>query len=118
MICRYIEYITLIIYFGIYFLQFEQERDHVVSGIECYMKLHGVSKQEVHEEFRKQVVNAWKDINKECVRPTEVPVPLLMRVLNLARVMDLLYKDEDAYTQLGEVMIEGVTSLLVDPVPI
>ena len=118
MICRHLEYITLITYFGIYFLQFEQESGQVVSGIECYMKLHGVSKQEVHEEFRKQVVNAWKDINKECIRPTEVPVPLLMRVLNLARVMDLLYKDEDAYTHLGEVMIEGVTSLLVDPVPI
>ena len=35
---------------------------------------------------------------KECIRPTEVPVPLLTRVVNLARVMDLLYKVEDAYT--------------------
>ncbi|KAK4539090.1 hypothetical protein RGQ29_031979 [Quercus rubra] len=98
--------------------EFEQERGHVVSGIECYMKQYGVSKQEVHDEFRKQIVNAWKDINKECLGPTEVQVPLLTRVVNLARVMDLLYKDEDAYTHLGGVMVEGITSMLVDPVPV
>ncbi|KAK7854620.1 (-)-germacrene d synthase [Quercus suber] len=62
-------------------------------------------------------MNAWKDINKECIRPIEVPVPLFTRVVNLARVMDLLYKDEDAYTHLGGVMVEGITSMLVDPVP-
>ena len=82
------------------------------------MKQYGVSKQEVHDEFRKQIMNAWKDINKECLRPTEVPVPLLTRVVNLARVMDLLYKDEDAYTHLGGVMVEGIISMLVDPVPV
>ena len=82
------------------------------------MKQYDVSKQEVHDEFRKQIVNAWKDINKECLRPSEVPVPLLTRVVNLARVMDLLYKDEDAYTHLGGVMVEGITSMLVDPVPV
>ena len=82
------------------------------------MKQYDVSKQEVHDEFRKQIVNAWKDINKECLRPFEVPVPLLTRVVNLLRVMDLLYKDEDAYTHLGGVMVEGITSMLVDPVPV
>ena len=82
------------------------------------MKQYGVSKQEVHDEFRKQIVNAWKDINKECLGPTDVQVPLLTRVVNLARVMDLLYKDEDAYTHLGGVMVEGITSMLVDPVPV
>ena len=82
---------TYYIFWEFIFLQFEQERGHVASGIQCYMKQHGVSKQEVHDEFRKQIVNAWKDINKECIRPTEVPVPFLTRVVNLARVMDLLY---------------------------
>ena len=71
-----------------------------------------------HDEFRKQILNAWKDINKECIRPTEVPVPLLTRVVNLARVRDLLYKDEDAYTHIGGVMVEGITSMLVYPIPI
>ena len=82
------------------------------------MKQYDVSKQEVHDEFRKQIVNAWKDINKECLRPSEVPVPLLTHIVNLLRVMDLLYKDEDAYTHLGGVMVEGITLMLVDPVPV
>ena len=82
------------------------------------MKQYGVSKQEVHDEFQKQIMNAWKDINKECLRPIEELVPLLTCVVNLARVMDLLYKDEDAYTHLGGVMVEGITSMLVDPVPV
>ena len=47
-----------------------------------------------------------------------MPVPLLACVVNLARVMDLLYKDEDAYTHLGGVMVEGITLMLVDPVPV
>ncbi|KAF5461047.1 hypothetical protein F2P56_020873 [Juglans regia] len=96
--------------------EFEQQSGHVVTGIECYMKQHGVSKQEVHEEFQRQIVNAWKDMNEELLKPTQVPMPLLLRILNLARVMDLLYKNEDAYTHLGGVLTEGVTSLLVDPV--
>jgi len=82
------------------------------------MKQHGVSKEEAHNEFQKQIENAWKDINQGCLRPTQVPMPLLTRVLNFSQVMDLLYKDEDAYTHIGEVLIQGVTSLLVDSVPI
>ncbi|KAL4619514.1 hypothetical protein ACB092_06G084500 [Castanea dentata] len=98
--------------------EFEQKREHFVSSIDCYMKQHGVSKEEVHNEFQKQIENAWKDINQGCLRPTQVPMPLLTRVLNFSQVMDLLYKDEDAYTHIGEVLIQGVTSLLVDLVPI
>ena len=47
-----------------------------------------------------------------------MPVPLHTRVVNLARVMDLFYKDEDAYTHVGGVIVEGITSILVDPVPV
>ncbi|KAK7824433.1 (-)-germacrene d synthase [Quercus suber] len=97
---------------------FEQKREHFVSSIDCYMKQHGVSKEEVHNEFQKQIENAWKDINQGCLRPIQVPMPLLTRILNFSQVMDLLYKDEDAYTHNGEVLILGVTSLLVGSVPI
>ena len=39
------------IFWEFIFLQFEQKRGHVASGIECYMKQNGVSKQEAHDEF-------------------------------------------------------------------
>ncbi|KAB1202340.1 Sesquiterpene synthase [Morella rubra] len=78
-----------------------------------------VSNEEAIDEFQKQIVSSWKNINKELIlRPTQVPMPLLVLVLNLTRVMDLLYKDEDAYTLGGGVLKEGIALLLVDPVPI
>ncbi|RVW14963.1 (-)-germacrene D synthase [Vitis vinifera] len=81
--------------------KFEQKRGHVASAVECYMKQHGASEQETHNEFNKQVRDAWKDINEECLIPTAVPMPILMRVLNLARVIDVIYKNEDGYTHSG-----------------
>ncbi|KAF2285862.1 hypothetical protein GH714_008471 [Hevea brasiliensis] len=52
--------------------EFEQKREHVASGVECYMKEHGVSEEEVMKLFRKQIANAWKDINEECLKPTQL----------------------------------------------
>ncbi|XP_031250371.1 (-)-germacrene D synthase-like [Pistacia vera] len=93
----------------------EQQRQHVASAVECYMKHHGTSEEEVVKLFGEQVKNAWKDINEEFIKPTTVPMPLLERVLNLARVMDLLYKEADCYTN-SHLMKDHVASLLRDPV--
>ncbi|KAJ9671856.1 hypothetical protein PVL29_025515 [Vitis rotundifolia] len=97
--------------------EFEQKRGHVASAVECYMKQHGVCQQEAYDELNKQIVNAWKDINKECVKPTQVSMPLLTRVLNFTRVMDILYKDERSVHTSGKLMKDLITSILIDPVP-
>ncbi|XP_028807761.1 (-)-germacrene D synthase-like [Neltuma alba] len=98
--------------------EFEQKRGHVVSVLDCYMKEHGVTRQEAIEEFRRVVSNAWKDMNEELLRPLEVDRPFLMPPLNLARVMDVLYKEEDNYTHAKGIMKNSITALLVDPVPV
>ncbi|CAN1220393.1 Probable terpene synthase 3 [Linum perenne] len=98
--------------------EFEQERGHVASTVECYMKQHGVSKEEAHMELNKLVEKLWKDMNEDMLRPLKAPMPVLLTILNKVRVMDLLYKDEDTYTNSKTVMKELLTSLLVDPVPI
>ena len=82
------------------------------------MKQHGVSEQVVHDELKMQVDDAWKDINEECMRPTVVPMPLLMRVLNLARVIDVVYKEGDGYTHVGKEMKTNVELVLINRVPI
>ncbi|KAG6689505.1 hypothetical protein I3842_11G178700 [Carya illinoinensis] len=97
---------------------FEQKRGYVASAVECYMTQHNVTEEEAVHELRKQVTDAWKDINKECLYPIEVPMPILMQVLNLARVIDVVYKDEDGYTYAGIVLKDFVASLMVDPVPL
>lgn len=49
-------------------LQVEQQRGHVASFVEYYMKEYGTSKQEAYVEMWKKITNAWKDINKELLR--------------------------------------------------
>lgn len=82
------------------------------------MKQHSVTRQDTINELLRQVTSAWKDINEEFLNPTEVPKPLLMRFLNLSRVIDVLYKDEDGYTHSGGSTKNNITALLVNPLPI
>ncbi|KAK7342587.1 hypothetical protein VNO80_25542 [Phaseolus coccineus] len=89
------------------------EREHVVSSIYCYMKQHKVSRKCAIEELQKLVENAWKDINDACLAPTQVPMTFLIRAVNFARVIDVLYKDEDNYTNAGGIMKDHIESLLV-----
>nr|G8H5M7.1 RecName: Full=Terpene synthase 9; Short=ShTPS9; AltName: Full=(1E,4E)-germacrene B synthase TPS9; AltName: Full=Alpha-humulene synthase TPS9; AltName: Full=Beta-myrcene synthase TPS9; AltName: Full=Germacrene A synthase TPS9; AltName: Full=Limonene synthase TPS9; AltName: Full=Terpinolene synthase TPS9 [Solanum habrochaites]AEM23825.1 sesquiterpene synthase [Solanum habrochaites] len=96
----------------------EQERGHVASLIECYMKDYGASKQEAYAKFKKDVTNAWKDINKEFFRPTEVPMFVLERVLNLTRAADTLYKEKDAYTNAKGKLKNMINSILIESVKI
>ena len=80
------------------------------------MTQNGATEEEAVKELSKQVVHAWKDINEECLYPTSVPIPLLTRILNLARVMDVVYKDEDGYTNAGVVLKDFIASMLINPV--
>ncbi|PHT45436.1 hypothetical protein CQW23_14594 [Capsicum baccatum] len=96
----------------------EQQRGHVASIIECYMKEYGASKQEAYIKYHKEIINGWKDVNKELLRPTKVPMFVLERVLNFARVMDMLYKEEDAYTNSKGKLKNMISMLLVESVKI
>ena len=98
--------------------QFEQQRKHAPSSVQCYMKEHGVSKEEAVNELRKMIESAWKDMNEECLRPIKVPMPFLIRVLNNTRFMDVMYKEADTYTNSGGIMKDYITLLFVDPIPI
>ncbi|PSS20954.1 (-)-germacrene D synthase [Actinidia chinensis var. chinensis] len=96
----------------------EQKRVHVPSGVECYMKQHGVSKQEAIGELYKRIEDLWKDMNEEMlIRPAAVPMPLLMRVLNLSRGLDVLFKYGDGFTHVENVKAH-VISFYEDPIPV
>ncbi|KAL0399292.1 UNVERIFIED_CONTAM: Germacrene-D synthase [Sesamum radiatum] len=91
---------------------FEQK----VTAVDCYMNEYGASKTDTFAEFRKQVKKAWKDINEECLEPTSVSMPVLMRVINLARVINFLYEHDDEYTNSNTKTKQIVRYLLVEPV--
>ena len=88
----------------------------MASAVECYVKQYGVSEQEAYHEFNQRVTNAWKDINKEFLQPTAMPMPILKCVGNFVRVVDFLYKEEDGYTRVGKKTKDGITAVLIDPV--
>ncbi|KAK5786694.1 hypothetical protein PVK06_041337 [Gossypium arboreum] len=101
--------------------KFEQERGHCASAVECYMREYVVSKEEASIELKKQVENAWKDINQELIF-SEIskvfPGPVLTRILNLTRVIVFFYKNGDGYTHVGKHTKDGIISLLIDPIAV
>ena len=76
-----------------------------------------MTEEEAKLELTKQVENAWEDINQGLLDITAIPKPLLLRILNLSRVIDILYKNEDEYTHAGGILKGFVASLLIKPVP-
>ncbi|KAM6554963.1 hypothetical protein CsatB_015725 [Cannabis sativa] len=99
--------------------EFEQQRNHIPSTVDCYMKQYGVSEEEAIKKLNKRVVTYWKEINEDFIRPTVVPFPILLRVLNFTKVADLLYKEgDDQYTNVGKVLKESIAALLIDSIPL
>ncbi|MFS8018446.1 putative alpha-isocomene synthase [Helianthus anomalus] len=96
----------------------EQQRMHVASGIQCYMKEHDVTEQHVYDLFDEKVEEAWKEMNLESLRCKDVERPVIMRVINLARAMDVLYKNKDHFTHVDEELISHINSLVVDAIVI
>ncbi|KAL4273156.1 hypothetical protein GQ457_13G002750 [Hibiscus cannabinus] len=98
--------------------KFKHRREDDCSAIECYMEQYGVTAEEAYDEFNKHIESSWKDVNEELLKPREMPEAVLNRSLNLARVMDVLYREGDGYTHVGKAAKGGITSLLIDPIPL
>nr|QIT07368.1 beta-caryophyllene synthase 1 [Atractylodes lancea] len=96
----------------------EQERNHVPSVIECYMKQFDVTKDHAYGLANKKVEDAWKEIIRESLTCKDVPMPLIMRVINFTRVIHVMYKDQDNYTHVGDEMKNHIRSLLIDTMSI
>ncbi|KAK9155113.1 hypothetical protein Sjap_002593 [Stephania japonica] len=97
--------------------KFEQQRGHVASAVECYMEDNGVSEQEACDGINKMIDEAWKDVNEECFSLNkDIPRPLLIRVVNLTRMLYVIYKYEDSFTPSSTRLKESVALLFVDPV--
>ncbi|KAL3652522.1 hypothetical protein CASFOL_002203 [Castilleja foliolosa] len=92
------------------------EFESKLSAIHCYMKENGGSKMDAFAELEEQIKNAWKDINRECLCPTKVPMRVLMNVVNLARLIHLLYKEEDGYNNPITEAKDCVKLVLIEPV--
>lgn len=78
------------------------------------MKDHGVCVEEAMQEFNSIAENAWKDINGEMVKEKRVSMEILKRILNLSRLIDVVYKNnEDGYTHPEKVLKPLISALLL-----
>ncbi|KAL4379773.1 hypothetical protein GQ457_02G036550 [Hibiscus cannabinus] len=93
-------------------------RGHPPPAIECYMKQYGASPQALYDKLYKRTNNVWKDMNEGFLNPTTVPMSALDRILNLTRVLDLFYKDQDGYTVVCDLVEASIDALLIDPISI
>lgn len=99
-------------------MQFEHKRKHIGTAIDCYMKQYGVSWQKAKEEIKVMALDLWKSLNQELMtRPHQFPLHVLMRFLNLSRVMEVYYKKTDIFTY-PELMKDYVASVFLDKIPI
>ncbi|KAM3357231.1 hypothetical protein P3S68_023945 [Capsicum galapagoense] len=79
----------------------EQQRKHIASFIECYMKEYGASRQEANAEVEKNLTNAWKDMDTEFLHSThEIPMFVLELVINIARSA-YIFKENDLQLPKG-----------------
>ncbi|KAK9689061.1 hypothetical protein RND81_09G032500 [Saponaria officinalis] len=97
----------------------EKNRDHVASAVQCYMLQYDVSEEEAEEKLRELVEEAWKDLNQEMLRPTKLERPLMMRILNLSRIIEVFYRlGEDDYSVVSQNMKDKIQLVLIDPVTV
>ncbi|KAL1103017.1 hypothetical protein V6Z11_D05G407500 [Gossypium hirsutum] len=98
--------------------EFKHRKEDDWSTVDYYMEEYGVTAEETYDVFNNYIESAWKDMNQEFLKPTEIPTEVFDRSLNLTRVMDVLYREGDGYTYVGKVTKGGITSLLIEQVPL
>ncbi|CAI0441021.1 unnamed protein product [Linum tenue] len=114
--------------------EFEQKRGHAASSIQCYMKEHGVGKEEAMAAVRGIAEDDWKIMNGEILRLLNPPtgrddvaaaaaavVPnhdVLQILVGLANVMETLYKEFDGYTNSDTSTKDMLMALFVTPFPV
>ncbi|KAL6875685.1 hypothetical protein ACP4OV_013198 [Aristida adscensionis] len=76
----------------------EKERSKCVTAVDCYVREHGVNVQQAKQALSCLVDEQWKVMNREFLADDAVPPQLLVRVMNLERLMESVYKDVDGYT--------------------
>lgn len=82
------------------------------------MKEHGSTYEEACQKFGRMAGDAWKGINKECLKPTELRMPLLLPAVNFARVIEVLYQHRYGYSDSTLGTKDRISLVLVDPVPV
>ncbi|GAB4836558.1 hypothetical protein Ancab_001470 [Ancistrocladus abbreviatus] len=97
--------------------EFLKDRDHVASAIDCYIRQYNTSEEHAYDGLNQRIEDAWKDVNQEILKPVVVPMSLLTVILNLLRVVDVLYKDEEGFTTISQNTKDMIKDMFIDSIP-
>lgn len=95
-------------------MQFERKRALGATSIDAYVKTFGVPEHVAVDELEKLIENAWKDINEGCLKPMQVSLEMLSRILNFTRVVYVVYKFNDSFTFTKETTYQDFMTLLFE----
>ncbi|KAK6119786.1 hypothetical protein DH2020_046469 [Rehmannia glutinosa] len=79
----------------------ESRQGQILTGVDLYMKQHGVSMQETADKFVELIEEAWKDLNTEWMSKTSIPKDLVEQVLGYARAAEVFHRSADFTHSLG-----------------
>ncbi|KAH0449970.1 hypothetical protein IEQ34_020662 [Dendrobium chrysotoxum] len=93
----------------------EEIGNHFATIVESYAKDNECTKEEACNKLKVMVEDAWKTLNQEYLI-TNLPLFLVRPIFNLARVMELFYKDTDNYTNPFGSMRDNIKLVIVEPI--
>lgn len=80
------------------------------------MKDYGVTVEEAMNKIEEMATDAWKDVNENFNRPFPCSKEVLMVILNITRVIDVIYKNnEDGYTHPEKVIKPLIVAMYIEP---
>lgn len=91
-------------------------RGCVFNGMNCYMKQHGVTEEEVSRYFQQMVVSTRKEMNEEFLKTTDVAREILKTALNGARCASIGYNIGEGVTHPKGKITKYIISLYVNPI--
>ncbi|CAH8277290.1 unnamed protein product [Arabidopsis lyrata] len=97
----------------------EMSKGEVVNGVNSYMNQHGVTKEKAVEELSKMARDNYKIVMEELLTTTDVPRQVLVRCLNIARLIDVFCKDGvDEFSNSHGKLKDLITSLFIYHIPV
>ncbi|KAK1257170.1 hypothetical protein QJS04_geneDACA024802 [Acorus gramineus] len=99
-------------------LERDKKQEEVISSVQCYVLEKGISEEEACLDLQKMIKESRKTINEELLKPYSIPIEARKPALNLACMMEVIYKDHNSYNEPSGEMKDNIYSLLVNQVPI
>ncbi|KAK6164143.1 hypothetical protein DH2020_001007 [Rehmannia glutinosa] len=95
----------------------ESRQGQTLTGLDFYMKQHGVSMEVTADKFIELTEDAWKDLNTDWMaKISSVPKDMVEQVLGYARAAEVFFRSgQDGYTKT-EIVAHHIAALFLDPI--